>query len=292
MKRTLQKILVNLTVVLITALVIFPVLYILSTSFEKSGTLSTSLIPANFTLDHWRFVLGLPVIDARTGQPLASTHNVLLWLWNSIKVSSIVSFLTLTISALAAYGVYRFRFSGKRGILISLLLLQMFPAMMGMVALYLLIAGIGRAFPMFGLDTHSGLVLVYLGATPFNIWLIMGYFKTIPRSLVECALIDGASEWQTFVRIVLPLAKPILAVITLIIFIMTFADFLLPSILIKDPLLTTFAVGMRNFVQESQAIRWGQFAAAAILGGMPVTALFLFVQKYLSQGMARGAVKE
>ncbi len=287
-----SKISLHLFVAVFTFLVIAPVLYIFSISFEKSGTLGTSLIPTDFTLDHWKYILGLPVPDPNTGELIKPSHDILLWLWNSIKVSSIVSVITLIISALAAYAVYRFKFMGKKTILISLLLLQMFPALMGMVALYLLISGIGEVFPMFGLNTHAGLVLVYLGSTPFNIWLIMGYFKTLPRSIIECALIDGCSEWQTFTKVVLPLAKPILAVITLVIFIMTFADFLLPSILIKDPKLTTFAVGMRNFAQQSQAIQWGRFAAAAILGGLPITALFLATQKFLSEGMAKGAVKE
>jgi ABC-type maltose transport system permease subunit len=150
---------------------------------------------------------------------------------------------------------------------------------------------IGQGVPWLGIDTHWGLILIYLGGTPFNIWLLKGYFDTLPRSIEESARMDGCTHFQAFYKIVLPLCTPILAVIGLLTFISTFSDFILPSILLKSQDQMTFAVGIQIFISESFASRWGQFAAASILGALPVSLLFFSIHRYIVDGLSHGGVK-
>ena len=172
------------------------------------------------------------------------------------------------------------------------MLTQMFPAMMGMIALYLMLDFIGAYVPMLGIDQHGGLILVYMGGTPFFIWLIKGYFDSIPKGIEEAALIDGCTRWQAFYRILLPQSLPILAVVGIIVFITTFSDFVLPSILIKSPEKLTFAVGIRYFIEGAFSTRWGQFAAASVLVSIPITLIFFSIQKYIVSGLSSGGTKE
>jgi len=169
----------------------------------------------------------------------------------------------------------------------------MFPAVMGMVAVYLLLFHIGKYIPFLGLNTLSGLIMVYLGGgIPYNIWLMKGFFDSIPDSLEESALIDGATRFQAYYKIILPLATPILAVVAINSFIGTYSDFLLASIILKDPSKYTFAVGLRNFISGLYDVRWGDFAAASIVGALPIVILFLSLQNLIVSGLTRGAVKE
>ncbi len=197
----------------------------------------------------------------------------------------------LALSTTSAYALSRFSFKGKQTSLITLMVIQMFPNIMAMVAFYFMLDFIGNYFPAFGTDTHGGLILVYLGGTPFNIWLIKGYFDTIPKSIEESAIMDGCSRLQAFYRIVLPLSTPILAVVGLLTFIGTFSDFILPSILLKTESNFTFAVGIQIFISDAFASRWGQFAAACILGAIPITAIFFSIHKYIVSGLSMGGTK-
>lgn len=174
----------------------------------------------------------------------------------------------------------------------ALLLVQMFPQMLAMVALYILLLRLGDFVPAIGLNTHTGLILVYLGgALGFNTWLMKGYFDTIPRSLEESAMIDGATHFQAFTRIILPLARPILAVVFILQFIATYSEYLLASVLLTGVQRYTLAVGLRLFITGQYTTRWGVFAAASIIGALPIVLIFYLLQNQLISGLTRGAVK-
>lgn len=160
-----------------------------------------------------------------------------------------------------------------------------------MVAFYLMLDKLGQYVPGLGTDSHGGLILVYLGGTPFNIWLIKGYFDGLPKSIEESARLDGCSHFQAFYKIIIPLSAPILSVVALLTFINTFSDFILPSILLKTQDKFTFAVGIQIFISEAFSGRWGQFAAACIMGAIPISALFYSIHQYIVSGLASGGSK-
>ncbi|WGS65461.1 sugar ABC transporter permease [Marinitoga aeolica] len=215
----------------------------------------------------------------------------LRWLLNSIIVAGLTSILTVMITSVAAYPFSRMRFIGRKEGLLYLMLIQMFPAIMYMVALYGMLKFMGDYFGFIGLDTLSGLIFVYLGGVSFNMWLIKGYYDTIPDSLEESAMIDGATRFQTFWLIVLPLASPILAVVTILSFMGTFNEFVLARIVLSSEQNFTYAVGLQTFTSGPFETEWGLFTAAALLGAVPMVLLFLSMQKYLVGGLTQGSVK-
>jgi len=281
----------HLGIIAFLLVVLFPIFYIFSLSLNQSGSLETKLIPDNITLSNWRYLLGIPYLDPTTGEKVISPFPILTWLWNSIKVAGITSTLMLLLSTTAAYALSRFDFKGKNTSLLSLMIIQMFPNVMSMVAFYLMLNFIGDYVSFLGTDTHGGLILVYLGGTPFNIWLIKGYFDGLPKSIEEAAILDGCSKFQAFIKIIIPLSAPILAVVGLLTFINTFSDFILPSILLKSQENFTFAVGIQIFISDAFSGRWGQFASACILGAVPISALFYSIHKYIVSGLASGGSK-
>ena len=289
-KQSLDKLLSHLMLITIALIVLLPVFVVVSVSLSKGGSLKTGLIPEAISFDNWKYILGIPYVNA-LGETVVSPYPIMLWLFNSIKVSVISAFLMLLFSTTAAYSLSRFKFKGKETSLMFLMVMQMFPNMMAMVAFYFMLDFIGQGIPWLGIDTHWGLILIYLGGTPFNIWLLKGYFDTLPRSIEESARMDGCTHFQAFYKIVLPLCTPILAVIGLLTFISTFSDFILPSILLKSQDQMTFAVGIQIFISESFASRWGQFAAASILGALPVSLLFFSIHRYIVDGLSHGGVK-
>jgi maltose/maltodextrin transport system permease protein len=272
-------------------IILFPILAIISISLNPTGSLGSNLIPETFSLQNWLYVLGIPYQDEVSGEMVQSSFPILLWLFNSVKVSLISAALMLLLSTTSAYALSRFRFKGRDSSLLVLMIIQMFPNIMAMVAFYFMLDYIGEVIPSLGTDTHGGLILVYLGGTPFNIWLIKGYFDTIPRSIEDSARLDGCTQFQIFTKIILPLSTPILAVVGLLTFINTFSDFILPSILLKSQENLTFAVGIQIFISDSFSSRWGQFAAACLIGAIPISAIFYSVHKYIVSGLALGGVK-
>lgn len=277
LKRTVQYAVIFAAI----AFALFPVVWIISASINPGGTLyGQRLIPKNPTLDHYKVLF----TDKR--------YPFVLWLWNSIEVSVTASLITVFLCALASYAFSRFHFRGRRTGLLTLLLIQMFPVMLAFVALYLLLLWIGKYLPFMGLNTHPGLILVYLGgALGFNTWLMKGYFDTIPHELEEAALIDGATRFQTFMKIIIPLARPILTVIFILTFIGDYSEYLLASIILTGTKRYTLAVGLNLFITSDYARHWGTFAAAAIIGSLPVLFLFFSLQKQIISGLTGGGVK-
>ncbi|HQQ18163.1 MAG TPA: ABC transporter permease subunit [Fervidobacterium sp.] len=213
------------------------------------------------------------------------------WILNSIIVAITVSLITTAVTALAAYPFSRMRFKGRKYGIMGLLLIQMFPAIMYMIAIYTFLSFAGKYIPGFGLSKLSGLIFAYLGGIAYNMYLIKGYYDTIPDSLEEAALIDGATRWQTFVKIVIPLASPILAVIVILTFMSTFNEFILAKIILQDVKQYTYAVGLYTFSTGPFETEWGLFTAAALIGMVPMVVLFLLMQRYIVGGLVSGAVK-
>jgi arabinogalactan oligomer/maltooligosaccharide transport system permease protein len=266
----------------VTALVVafFPVIWVLSASFNPGGSVAgQELIPSEPTLSHYS-----TVIDA--GFPR--------WFFNSMLVGGVAAIGTVILCASSAYAFSRMRFRGRRAGLLAILLVQMFPQLLAMVALYLLLISIADFEPQLGLGSRLALIMIYLaGALGVNTWLMKGFFDTIPGSLDESARMDGASHFDIFWRIILPLVTPVLAVIFLLTFIATLNDFLIASVVLSggDQDNFTLAVGLTRFIEDRYGARWGPFAAGALMGGVPVILLFMSLQRYLVGGLTAGAVK-
>jgi arabinogalactan oligomer/maltooligosaccharide transport system permease protein len=268
---------------------LFPVAYIVSAAFNSDPTLSgSSLIPRRVTLDNFRDLLSS---QAKAGSTY-SAANYVRWYENTLLVCSTAAVLMVLLSALAAYAFSRFRFRGRRLGMLALLLIQMFPSLLLVVAIYLILLQTGKVFPVIGLNTLTGLIIVYLGgAMGVNTWLMKGFFDTIPIELDESARVDGATPAQIFWGVVLPLALPVLAVIGLISFISTLNEFVFASVLLQDSDKFTLAVGLRGYIDQQYAEHWGPFAAGVLLAAIPVVVLFQVFQRWLVAGLTGGAVK-
>jgi ABC-type maltose transport system permease subunit len=260
---------------------VFPVVWIASASINPTDSLATqSLIPKNPSLENYQELLTSDIFPYP------------IWLWNSIKLATIATLLSVSITTLAAYAFSRFRFYYRQTLLKSILLIQVFPSLLAIVAIFLLIGQIGDILPAFGLNTHPGLVLVYLGgAMGINIWLMKGFFDTIPREIDESAMVDGATHWQIFTILLLPLMRPILVVIGILSFIGIYGDFLMARILLKSTEQYTLMVGLQLFTGSQFAQRWGVFAAGALIGALPIMLIYLLLQDQILGGLTRGAVK-
>ena len=259
---------------------LFPVSYIVSASLNPLGNVvSTTIIPNSFSLVHFRALFETPSIPFTR------------WALNSIIVAVVVVAVQLLFSAMAAYAFSRFRFKGRRGGLLSLLLIQMFPQFLAAVALYLMLTDMGEVIPAIGLNTIAGYVLVMCGGALGQVWLIKGFFDALPKSLDEAAMIDGASHVQVFFRIVLPLVTPILAVSGLLVFVGTIGEFLLASLFLTDTSNKTLATGLYGLIDGDRSNNLGVFAAGALLTAIPVIALFLYLQRFIVGGMTAGGVK-
>lgn len=259
----------------------FPLLYVLSASLNPTGTLvgSNDLFR---TVDFGNYIRLFQLPQ----QPFAA------WFLNTMVIGLVTAVGTVFLGALAAYAFSRMRFSGRRVGLLTLLLVQMFPQLLGVVAIFLLLSGIGDVFPQIGIGTQAGLVLVYLGgALGVNTYLMYGFFNTVPVSIDEAAKIDGASHARIFFTIILRLVAPILAVVGLLSFIATSSEFVIASIVLTDPHTQTLAVGLYQFVAQETSRNWTIFSAGAVLAAIPVMALFLYLQKYIIGGLTAGSVK-
>ncbi|SCF43830.1 carbohydrate ABC transporter membrane protein 2, CUT1 family [Micromonospora purpureochromogenes] len=266
--------------VVAVAFSLFPILFVLSAALNPLGTLSsTDLVPTsgvsfeNFTNLFDRTPFGW-------------------WFLNSLVVAGVASFASIFLSALAAYSFSRMRFAGRRVGLLSLLLIQMFPQFLAIVAIFLIFTTVTDLWPAIGFNTPWGLLLLYLGgALGVNTWLMKGFFDTLPRELDESATMDGATHAQVFFRIMLPLVAPILAVTGLLAFIGTINEFLIANVFLTNAESKTLAVGMFGLVAGERNNNFGIFAAGTLLTAVPTVLVFQFLQRYIVSGLTAGAVK-
>ncbi|OFI39251.1 sugar ABC transporter permease [Arthrobacter sp. SW1] len=267
--------------VLTSIFAVFPLLYVLSAAFNPTGTLAGSA--SLFSQVSWD---NFAKLFSNEQRPFGR------WFVNTMVIGLITSAASVLLGALAAYAFSRMRFTGRRVGLLSLLLLQMFPQLLAVVAIFLLLSGIGEIIPALGLGSQLGLIMVYLGgALGVNTYLMYGFFNTVPQSLDEAAKLDGASHVQIFFGIILRLVTPILAVVGLLTFIGISSEFVIASVVLTDPNSQTLAVGLYSFVANQRTEDWGVFAAGAVLAAIPVMALFLFLQRYIVSGLSAGSVK-
>jgi arabinogalactan oligomer/maltooligosaccharide transport system permease protein len=267
-------------VVLVWAL--FPVMFLVSAALNPAGTLSTSeLIPKQFSMANFE------TLFSDEARPYTS------WYKNSLIIGLVGALAQTFIGACAAYAFSRMRFTGRRPGLLALLLLQLFPAFLAFVALYITFAAIGDVIPTLGLNTVWGLLLVYLGgAMGANVWLLKGYFDTVPRELDEAAKVDGASHARIFFTMTLRLVTPILVTVFMLGFVGLYSEFILASIFLRDVDSQTLSVGLYSMTVGNERNRlFGQFAAGALLASVPVVLLYLGAQRYLVGGLTQGSVK-
>ncbi len=271
----------HLILLMAVAFSLFPVVWIVSAAFNSIDNLAAArLIPDSVTLDNFTELFDEPLTPFRT------------WIWNTWKVAAIAATRNVALAALASFAFSRLRFRGRRVGLLTLLLVQVFPQFLGFIALFLLGQQIGDIFPAAGLDTHTFLIMVYLGgAIGFNVFLMKGFMDSIPTSLDESAVVDGASSWQVFSQIVLPLSRPVLAVIFIITFIGIYGEYILARVLLRSTEQFTLAIGLQLFVTSDYSARWGNLAAAALIGAAPIVLTFLVAQKQILGGLTQGAVK-
>ena len=297
-KLLLQKILAHSLLIGFIVIILSPFAMVVAASFRKGNFAPSKifLTPQELSLEHWKFVLGIPyqeVVNPATGETriIQAGSPPLGWFWNSIKVSGAATIGIILLSGTAAYAFSRIRFKFRRRLLTSLLILQMFPAVLMLVAYHTILDDIGQTARWIGLNTHPGLVLVYLGGISTNIWMIKGYFDTIPPSIEESARIDGASHFQAFLRVLLPMSLPIFAVVFILSYIFFMTEYPIASVVLTNTDTYTLAVGAYSFLGEQEKL-WGRFAALAVLSGVPITVVFLLCQKFVIGGLISGGVKE
>lgn len=261
---------------------LFPVLWVLSAAFSNTGLSAQSVIPKQVSLDNFRELM------SKEGHP-----PFWKWMFNSVFIGIVTAVLTVFICALAAFAFSRLRFRGRRAGMMSLLIIQMFPNLLALTAIYLLVIRLQDIYPAIGIGSRWALILVYLGgALGVNTWLMKGFFDSIPRELDEAAKVDGASHAQIFFKVILPLATPVLAVIGLLSYIATQSEFVLASVVLgEEDQNRTAAVGLSRYILAGFDSRWGPFAAGALLCALPVVLLWLFLQRYVVSGLTSGAVK-
>ncbi|NVJ21433.1 MULTISPECIES: sugar ABC transporter permease [Myxococcus] len=275
----LKMALIHMGLSLMCMVTLYPVLWVVKMALSPSDSMSLTAnpFPDAVTFDHFREVLLSSDAQGR-------------WVFGrqvmaSFIVSGATTVVGLTLAVTAAYALSRFKFPGKEGGMQALLVTQMFPATLMLVPIY----GILQRLRL--LDSLTGLVLVYATtALPFCIWMLKGYFDTLPRELEEAAVMDGASPFQVFIKVVLPLARPALAVTALFSFMTAWNEFVLAATLINDPTRFTLPVALQRYVGEYK-VEWGKFAACALIVSAPVMALFFALQKHLVGGLTAGGVK-
>ena len=262
-----------------TAIVLYPVLLVVKKAFEpgRSFALSPSPLPSSFTTEHMRDLVLARGFDGE----LTFVHHAL----SSIIVAAATTVVGIALACTAAYSLSRFRFPGRRSTLTMFLVVQMFPASLLLIPLYVLLHRLGL------LNSLTGLVLVYsTTAIPFCVWTLKGYFDSLPRELLEAARVDGAGPVKIFWSIVLPLARPGIAVTALFSFMTAWNEFIMASTFLTDESKYTLPVMIQSSVGQFSA-DWGKFAAGALVTSLPVMIVFYILQKFLVGGLTAGGVK-
>ena len=254
------------------AITMFPVVAVVSASLADGEVfIQKSVFPENFTFNNYVSVI--------------KDTDFLEWMKNSLIVCTTVACIQLALAVPAAYAFSKLKFIGRRNGLMSLMLLQIFPTTMALPAI------LGIVYRFGGMDKLWVLILIISGGNAYNIWLLKGFMDGIPKELSEAALVDGASTWQVFTRIILPLTRNMLIVIFLFSFIAPYSEFIYSAALIKDPSALTLPLGMELFIKDKFSTNWSSYSAAAIMSSLPIVMMFMASQKYIAKGLTAGSVK-
>lgn len=274
-KQAAKAIALNLIFILLCLVALVPILYALSVSFSGKGAAlsgSLSFLPENPTLENYRAIL--------FDQPF------LLWMKNSLLLSAGTIFVSMLCAVPAAYAASRWRFRGRRMLLETLLVLNAFPQVLSLFALFRVLKTMGL------LNQHIGLILIYAGSMcVFAIWNMKGYFDTIPVEIEDASKIDGAGDFQMILKIVLPLAKPAIVVTCVMVLITVWNEYLFSTTFLLDSRTYSLAGGLYQLQSNDYSRSWPMFTAASILTSVPLLLIFFRVQKYMVSGLTAGGVK-
>jgi len=264
------------------AFALIPVIWVISTSFNQAQSLSSArLVPRNPTIQNYVTLLTRPSLDFKR------------WMLNSLKVSIISVAAIVVLTCTAAYALSRFRFRGKRFVMMAIMLINVFPGILALIALFTMFQQLGDFIPWLGLQTHGALIAVYIsGAMSINTLMVKGYVDTIPREIDESCLVEGASYWQTFWRVVFPMIRPIVITVLILAFIATYGDFIIANLILKGNEQLTVMVGIFRFTQQRMNTDWGLVTSATLIAALPTVFLFYLTQKYIIAGLTSGAVKQ
>lgn len=273
LKKKLSHIMIYSILIMTTIFILYPVIWIITGSLNPGDSLfSSRIIPESLSFAHYKY--------------LFKETDYLLWYKNTLKIAFWNMIFSTFLVVTAAYAFSRFRFPGRKQGLMTMLVLQMFPGFMGMIAIYILLLQLNL------LDNHWGLILVYAGGSiPFGAWLVKGYFDGLPKSLEEAAKIDGASHLKIFYKIMMPLSKPVLVFIAVTNFIGPWMDFIFAQLVLRSSEKKTLAVGLFEMVTGRGNSEFTNFAAGAVLVAVPISILFFIFQDHLTEGLKAGANK-
>lgn len=276
-----KRLLIHLTLIFSCIVAVYPILRIFTISIRPGDRLLStdlSIIPKDATLNSYRLVLfGDPATNRKS--------DFFLWLWNSLMIVLTTAVIGVILSASAAYAFSRFKFPGRGPGLVFLLTTQMIPAGMLLLPLYVMLSRLKL------INTYLGLIIAYsVSAVPFSIWILKGYFDTIPPDLEEAALIDGTSRLGAFYRVILPLSTPALAIAFLFNFTSGWSEYLVARVVLQKAPMYTWPLGLFTYAGQF-TLAAGRFAAASIMIAVPAMALFLYSSKWLVSGLTLGGVK-
>ena len=256
---------------ILLVIVLFPILAVIAASLSPGQAFTADIIPKNPTLDNYKAVL--------------NDTDFLLWVKNSLIICTSVAVIQVITSVLAAFAFARIKFTGRKSGLMALLILQMFPNTMALPAI------IGIVYNLNLSDQLWVLILIIGAGSAYYIWLIKGTIDGIPMELSESAYIDGATTFQMFRKIILPLLRNMIIVIFLLSFIAAYSEFIFTSALLKGLEVKTVTTGLQQFITGNFSANWTEYSAAAVMSSLPVVILFLCSQKYIAKGLVAGAVK-
>jgi arabinogalactan oligomer / maltooligosaccharide transport system permease protein len=259
-----------------TVFSLMPVVFVVSAAFSPAGTLSSrTLVPDRVTLANVRSLVADPVFAA--------------WCANSLAISGTAAAASVLVSTLAAYALSRMRFAGRSVTLYAVILIQTFPQFLSIAAIYLVMIKLGRFWPVLGLGSPVGLVVVYVGGALSAVTVLMkGFFDALPKELDEAAAMDGATNGQIFVRVVLPLAVPALVVCFVLVFISTINEVMLASVFLNDRYRQTLAPGLVSLVQDNSS-DFGRFCVGTLITAVPTVAMLQVGRRFLTRGLVGGA---
>lgn len=271
-KRLIGLTISHVVLIIVAICAMYPALWVILSSFRPGTALfSETFLPRAWTLIHYK--------ELFNNFPFAQ------WYMNTLKIAIISTVFSTTFVLLSGYVFSRFRFKGRKGIMTSLFVIGMFPSFMSMIAVYILLLNMNL------LNTHTALIFVYSAGAIMGYILVKGYFDTIPRSLEESARLDGAGHFRVFFSIFLPLSRPLIVFLTVTSFAGAFNDFIFAQMVLRTKEQQTLAVGLYNMVNAAFATQFTIFAAGCVLIALPITILFMSLQRFLVEGLTAGAEK-
>ncbi|MBL8130863.1 MAG: sugar ABC transporter permease [Anaerolineae bacterium] len=270
-----------LIAVILILFAVIPALWIISASLNPAKSLiGGTFFPQNPGFINYEQLLSNPFFP------------YVIWLGNSLKIAIITTALTVFLTSLSGYTLSRFRFTGRRTLMMAILVLNVFPSILGMVAIFSMLQQLGAFIDWLGLDGHAALILIYVtGSSGINVLLVKAYIDTIPLELDESALVDGATPWQTFRHIVLPVMTPIVITIGVLTFIASYGDFVIARVLLKSSENLTVMVGLQLFQTDRFDQDFGMITAGAVIAAIPIILIYIPLQKYVIDGLTAGSVK-